>query len=165
MNPAGTVIALCVSTKIENRIAMKRTLLILTAISGLLLMNGCKKEPTLVYVSNTKGAVQSTLNGSKPVHWDVHVILNGHDYGIVEEGETAGPFEIKGTKIEIEKFDPDPNCIGDVLYYRHDNIRWCLSAGEWQTKRDEWRSAKPSIALNKTELTLEIGYGEPVDND
>ena len=145
---------------------MKKTLLILTAISGLLLMNGCKKEPTMVYVSNTKGlSYQTLLLGTQQLQWDVYVTLNGHDYGLVEAGETVGPFEIKGTKIEIERFEADPNCINDVLWYRDGGIRYCVSSSDWTTKQKEWQDAKPSIALNKTELTLEVGYGATVDND
>ena len=150
---------------------MIRIVFTLSIIACLFSMS-CKKKTHKVYIKNTKGYMyDDTWVNNQLVNWDVKVVINGIDYGIIREGETIGPIEYTGTKFKIDSFIPQFKCYNQI-YDNFSYLRAELGAGDnycihrlnddVEAKAKLIREKKWNIPYFNDEWNWEIGFGETI---
>jgi len=145
---------------------MKNWAYLSLAIS-LLLVSSCKKKDREVYFDNTTtyGYTDLIVSGAS-VNWDVKLVINGEDFGIIKAGEIAGPFTFNGSKFKIDSFVPQITCIESYVSHTYDSgVTYCISAlnDEVEDKANEYRDASWNIPLMNDEWTWDMGFGHSLD--
>ena len=132
------------------------TLIILT-----LSFAGCEKSKTKLTITNsTTESAYTWSHGTVDLKWDVHVVVNGVDFGVIKYGESV-EMEIRGKTMLIEKFNLD-SCLNSTVYYKTNAGRWCYKNDE--SKRLLFKETQPKIPSLNGKYSWEMGYGsEPTD--
>ena len=140
-----------------------KTLPIILGIVAVFIAGCTKNRKTMVSVSNTENNSENNiLHGSIITKWDVKVVVNGVDFGIIKAGEITDLIEIKGKNIEFEVFDPQPCFTGGFssVYYTVPGSTICIRNDD--DKAQAFRDSEDQIALFDKEYNLEIGYGAAI---
>ena len=135
----------------------------LILVFTLLLLAACSKKERDVYIENTTTYIYTDLivSGAQ-LNWDVKLVINGEDYGIIKAGETAGPFLFKGTKFKIDSFVPQISCLEAYLSHTYTTgPTYCISSmnDAVDAKAQEYRDAAWNIPVANDEWTWQIGFG------
>ena len=132
----------------------------------LLLVTSCKKKDREVYFDNTKTYIYTDfLVSSANVNWDVKLVINGEDFGIIKAGEIAGPFTFTGTKFKIDSFVPQITCMESYVSHTYDSgVTYCISAlnDEVEDKAQAYRDTSWNIPVFNDEWTWDIGFGHSI---
>jgi hypothetical protein len=121
---------------------------------------GCEKTLVKIRISNTLTYLYNDpVLGPVPVNWDVRVVINNVDYGIVYAGDVTDYVEIRGRSLHVDAFDVQISSSGKGLFYEMNNgTLWWVSK-DYTYKSDAVRGSYVSVPVNRDSWTWEVGFG------
>lgn len=139
----------------------------LVLVFSLLLLTACSKKEREVYIENTTNYIYTDLivSGAQ-LNWNVKLVINGVDYGIIKAGEKAGPFTFKGIKFKIDTFEPQISCLDAYLSHTYNSgATYCITSmnDEVEAKAQEYRDKKWNVPVANDEWTWQIGFGNVIN--
>lgn len=145
---------------------MKRLLVLLLSLSTF----ACgPAEPAQLTIDNSVGQLESNALGTFRLHWDVKVVLNGVDFGVIKGGDKSEVKTIEANTLTFDTFEVQAQSNGKSIY----GVKQSDPSGPhfffddndygFAAKAADWKRATVSVALfGNREKTVKIGFGETV---
>jgi hypothetical protein len=121
----------------------------------------------MVTIDNSRGLYESNLLGEFDLHWDVAVIANGVDFGVVKGGTKSAALQVQGSPLELDVFqvqvDNEGRGVYGLLRGSSSQTHYYFGSDDhgWPGKASTWGSATIDIPLaGDRDRIVKIGFGE-----